>query len=55
MHLRMQRAIWLDNIINLQLYILRYTFANSTSLRNVVFIGWQSEYMRFYAAGSHGT
>ena len=37
MHLQMQRDVWLDNNINSQEYILRYTVANPTSLRNVAF------------------
>ena len=31
MHLRMQRDVWLDNVKNLQRYILRYTVWNPTS------------------------
>ena len=30
MHLQMQRNVWLDNVINLQQYILQYTVANPT-------------------------
>ena len=30
MHLQMQRNVWLDNVINLRLYILRYTDGNPT-------------------------
>ena len=41
MHLQMQLDVWLDNVINLRQYILRYTVANPTSLHNVIFIGWQ--------------
>ena len=41
MHLQMQRDVCLDNVIYLRQYILRYTVANPTSLRNVAFIGWQ--------------
>ena len=33
----MQWDVWLENVINLQQYILRYTVANPTSLRNVAF------------------
>ena len=46
MHLQMQRDIWLDNVINLRQYILRYTVGNSTSLRNVAFYWLTSEYMQ---------
>ena len=28
MHLQMQRDVWLDNVINLRQYILRYTSPN---------------------------
>ena len=51
----MQRDVWLDNVINLRQYILRYTVGNPTSLRNVAFHWLTSEYAagkRFYAAGS---
>ena len=37
MHLQMQHDVWLDNVINLRLYILQYTVGNPTSLRNVAF------------------
>ena len=46
MHLQMQRDIWLDNVINLRQYILRYTVSNPTSLRNVTFHWFTSEYMQ---------
>ena len=46
MHLHMQRDVCLVNVINLRQYILRYTFANSTSLRNVAFHWLTSEYMQ---------
>ena len=46
MHLQMQRDIWLDNVINLQQYILWYTVANPTSLCNVAFHWLTSEYMQ---------
>ena len=46
MHLQMQRDVWLDNVINLQQYILRYIVANPTSLRNVAFHWLTSEYMQ---------
>ena len=46
MHLQMQRDIWLDNVINLQQYILRYTVANLMSLRNIAFHWLTSEYMQ---------
>ena len=46
MHLQMQRDFWLDNVLNLQQYILRYTVANPTSLRNVAFHWMTSEYMQ---------
>ena len=46
MHLQIQREIWLDNVINLRQYILRYTVANPTSLRNVAFHWLTSEYMQ---------
>ena len=45
MHLQMQRDVWLDNVINLRQYILRYTVGNPTSLRNVAFHRLTSEYM----------
>ena len=46
MHLQMQHDVCLDNVINLQQYILRYTVANPTSLRNVAFHWLTSEYMQ---------
>ena len=46
MHLQMQRDVWLDNVINLRQYILRYTVRNPTSLRNVAFHWLTSEYMQ---------
>ena len=46
MHLQMQRDVWLDNVINLRQYILRYTAGNPTSLRNVAFHWLTSEYMQ---------
>ena len=46
MHLQMQRDVWLDNVINLQQYILRYTVENPVSLRNVAFHWLTSEYMQ---------
>ena len=46
MHLQMQRGVWLDNLINLQQYILRYTVANQTALHNVAFHWLTSEYMQ---------
>ena len=46
MHLQIQRDIWLDKVINLRQYILRYTVANLTSLRNVAFRWLISEYMQ---------
>ena len=46
MHLQMQRHVWLDNVINLRQYILRYTVANPTSLSNVAFHWLTSEYMQ---------
>ena len=62
MHLQMQRNVWLDNVINLRQYILRYTVANPTSLRNVAFHWLTSEYMQLEsgfmqmaAAGHIGT
>ena len=51
MHLQMQRDVWLDNVINLQQYILRYTVGNPTSWRNVAFHWLTSEYMQL-ASGS---
>ena len=42
----MQRDVWLDNVINLRQYILRYTVGNPTSLRNVAFHWLTSEYMQ---------
>ena len=45
-HLKMQRGVCLDNVINLQQYILQYTVANSTSLRNVAFHWLASECMQ---------
>ena len=44
MHSQMQRDVWLDNVINLRQYILRYTVWNPTSLRNVAFHWLASEY-----------
>ena len=46
MHLQMQRDVWLDNVINLRQYILRYTVANPMSLRNVAFHWLTGEYMQ---------
>ena len=46
MHLQMQRDVWLDNVINLRQYILRYTVGNPTSLRNVAFHSLTNEYMQ---------
>ena len=46
MHLQMQHDVWLDNVINLQQYILRYTVGNPTSLRNVAFHWLASVYMQ---------
>ena len=46
MHLQMQRDVWLDNVINLRQYILRYTVGNPTSLRYVAFHWLTSEYMQ---------
>ena len=46
MHLQMQCDVWLDNVINLRQYILRYTVWNPTSLRNVAFYWLTSEYMQ---------
>ena len=42
----MQRDVWLDNVINLRQYILRYTVGNPTSLRNVAFHWLTIEYMK---------
>ena len=46
MHFHMQRDVWLDNVVDLRQYILRYTFGNPTSLRNVAFHWLSSEYMQ---------
>ena len=46
MHLQMQRNVGLDNVINLQQYILRYTVGNQTSLHNVSFHWLTGEYMQ---------
>ena len=46
MHLQMQRNVWLDNVISLRQYILRYTLGNSMSLHNVAFHWLTSEYMQ---------
>ena len=46
MHLQMQRDVWLDNVINLRQYILRFTVGNPTSLRNVAFHWLTSVYMQ---------
>ena len=46
MHLQKQRDVWLDNVINLRQYILRYTVGDPTSLRNVTFHWLTSEYMQ---------
>ena len=54
MHLQMQRDIWLDNVINLRQYILRYTVANPTSIHNIAFHWLKSEYMQLAAAGRIG-
>ena len=54
MHMRMQRDVWLDNIINLRQYILRYTVGNPTSLRNVAFHWLTSEYMQLAGEGRIG-
>ena len=43
MHLQMQRDVWLNNVINLRQYILRYTVGTPTSLRNVAFHWLASE------------
>ena len=45
-HLKMQRDVWLDNVINLWQYILWYTVANPTSLRSVAFHWLASEYIQ---------
>ena len=42
----MQRDVWLDNVINLRQYIMRYTVGNPTSLRNFAFHWLTSEYMQ---------
>ena len=42
----MLRDVWLDNVINLQQYILRYTVANPMSLHNIAFHLLTSEYMQ---------
>ena len=62
MHLQMQQGVCLDNFINLQQYILRYTVKNPTSLHNVAFYRLTSEYMQLAslfrqlaAAGRIGT
>ena len=52
MHLQMKRDVWLDNVINLRQYILRYTVTNSMSLRNVAKCIYAAG-ERFYAAGSY--
>ena len=58
MHLQIHRDVWLDNLINLRQYILRYTVGNPTSLHNVAFHWLTSELYaagkRFYAAGVAG-
>ena len=46
MHLQMQHDVWLDNVINLRQYILRYTVGNPTSLRNVAFHWLTSGFMQ---------
>ena len=46
MHLQMQPDVWLDNVINLWQYILRYTVGNPASLHNVAFHWLTSEYMQ---------
>ena len=46
MLLKMQHDVWLDNVVNLRQYILRYTVANPTSLRNVAFHWLTGEYMQ---------
>ena len=46
MHLQMLCDIWLENVINLWQYILRYTVANSTSLCNVTFHWLTSGFMQ---------
>ena len=51
MHLQMQRDVWLDNVINLRQYILRYTVGNPTSLVDK----WiYAAGKRFYVAGVAG-
>ena len=42
----MQRHVWLDNVINMRQYILRYTVGSPMSLRNVAFHWVTSEYMQ---------
>ena len=42
----MQRDVKLDNVINLRQFVLRYTVANPTSLRNVAFHWFTGEYMQ---------
>ena len=54
MHLQTQRDVWLDNVINLRQYILRYSVGNPTSLRNVAFHWLTSEYVQLAAAGRKG-
>ena len=61
MHMQMQRDVWLDNVINFQQYILRYTVENPTSLRNVAFhwltcenMQLSSGFMQLAAAGRIG-
>ena len=51
MHLQMQHDIWVNNVINLRRYILRYTVGNPTSLRNVAFHWLTSEYMQLASGG----
>ena len=46
MHLRLLRDFWFDNVKNLRQYILRYSVANPTSLRNVAFLWLTSEYIQ---------
>ena len=46
MHMQMKRKVLLDNAINLGQYILWYTVANPTPLRNVAFHWLTSEYMQ---------
>ena len=53
MHLQMQRDVWLDNVINLRQYNLRYTVGNPTSLRNVAFHWLTSEYMQLASGFMH--